>query len=123
MHFNFRGPHNELLTEVWVNPITKKVRFKNHTNDPFDCVFGMQKTATYQDLIDFFESRTFPRNRANIDDILEEFGLKKYDPYLLCKKLGQSPRPFHRNGRGLLKEIQLFLFLRDRVFHSSNRPD
>ena len=62
------------------------MRFRNHTDESLDCVFGMQKTATYQDVLDFFESRTFPRNRANIDDILEEFGLKEYDPYLLCKK-------------------------------------
>ena len=87
MKFNYMGPNNEILTSVSVNKLTKKVTFKNYTNDPMDCVFGIQKTATYDDVMYFFERRTFPKNRVGIEDILEYMGLKKYDPYRMCKFL------------------------------------
>lgn len=34
-----------------------------------------------------FEKKTFPRNRTDLPDILDAMGLKKYDPYLMCRKL------------------------------------
>ena len=46
------------------------------------------KKVTYDDVMEFLEDRTFPRNRADIADILNVLNLKKYDAYLMCKKLG-----------------------------------
>lgn len=86
MKFNYMGPNNEILTSVSVNKLTKKVTFKNYTNDPMDCVFGIQKTATYDDLVKFFEGRCISKERSDIKDILDLLGLKKYDPYQICKK-------------------------------------
>lgn len=87
MKFNYMNKNNEILTSVYVNPFTKKVKFKNYTDFPLDCVFGVKKKATYEDVMSFFEDRTFPRNRKDLDDILEWMGLSEYNPYLMCKKL------------------------------------
>ena len=85
MKFNYMNKNNEILTSVYVSPFTKKVKFKNYTDFPLDCVFGVKKKATYEDVMNFFEDRCVPRNRKNINDILELLGLKEYDPYLICK--------------------------------------
>ena len=78
---------NQIMTSVYINPITKKVKIKNFTDDIMDRAFGVNEKPTYEDVLKFFESRTFPRNRVSINDILESMGLKEYDPYLMCKKL------------------------------------
>lgn len=87
MKFNYMNKDNKVLTSVYVNPITKRVKFKNYTDFPLDCVFGVKKKATYEDVMKFFEDRTFPRNRKDLDDILEWMDLSEYNPYLMCKKL------------------------------------
>lgn len=84
MRFNYRGRNGELFTEVYVNPLTKKVKVINHTDDFIDKAFGNNDDVTYADVLDFFESRTFPRNRENIDEILGQMGLSCYDPYRMC---------------------------------------
>ena len=88
MKFNYRGSNNELLTEVTVNPFTKKVTFVNHTDLVYDKAFAWKENVTYDDVLAFFEERTIPRNRDNINEILKELGMKEYDPYLLCKHFG-----------------------------------
>ena len=88
MKFNFRGPNNELLTEVRISPFSKKVTFVNHTDRIMDKAFGKKESVIYDDVIKFFKLRTVPKSRQSIQDILKEVGLKEYDPYLLCKKFG-----------------------------------
>lgn len=87
MKFNFMDGNNQIITSVYVNPLTKKVKIKNYSDDIVDRAFGVNENPTYHDVLDFLESRTFPRNRTNINDILKDMGLNKYDPYLMCKKL------------------------------------
>ena len=87
MKFNFMNDENQVMTSVSVNPITKKVKIKNFTDDIMDRAFGINEKPTYEDVLKFFESRAFPRNYAGIDDVLEGMNLKTYDPYLMCKKL------------------------------------
>lgn len=87
MKFNYMNENDEIITSVYVNPITKKVKIKNYTDDIVDRAFGVNEKPNYQDVLDFFESRTFPRNRVDIDDIIKEFSLIEYNPYLMCKKL------------------------------------
>lgn len=85
MRFNYRNEDGELLTEVSVNPLTKKVRIINHTDDFLDRAFGVNETPDYNDVLRFLESRTFPRNRYGIKDILREMGLSQYDPIKMCQ--------------------------------------
>lgn len=88
MHFKFKDENGNLLTDVKVNPITKKVTFRNYTDDVYSCAFGVRKEVTYDEVLEFLEERTVPRNRADIKEILEELGLKRYDPYFLCRYFG-----------------------------------
>ena len=46
----------------------------------------VKNNPTINDLYDFFESRIFPRERADKDDLLELLGLKEYNPYEIVKK-------------------------------------
>jgi len=87
MKFNYMSSDGKILTSVSINNHTKKVRITNYTDEIMDRAFGVKENVTYQDVMDFFEGRTFPRNRADLQDILDCFGLKKYDPYLMCEKL------------------------------------
>lgn len=87
MKFNYMSHDGKILTSVTVNNITKKVKIQNYTDDITDRAFGIKTKVDYDDVICFFERRTFPRNRVDIQDILTVMGLKKYNPYLMCKKL------------------------------------
>lgn len=44
------------------------------------------ENATFNDFINFLETRCPPRTRFNIDDILRRYGLKFYDPMGMCRK-------------------------------------
>ena len=88
MHFKYIGPDEEVFTEVFVNRLTKKVKVINYTDDFLDRAFGVKEDVTYQDIMEFFESRTLPRRRHDIDKILDALNMKEYDPYKLCKFFG-----------------------------------
>lgn len=87
MKFDYLDENNNILTTVSVNPITKKIKFKNYVDDPILCVFGVkdEDEVTYDDLMYFFESRSFDRSRKYLPDILKVMNLKKYDPIAICK--------------------------------------
>lgn len=87
MKFDYLDENNNILTTVSVNPITKKIKFKNYVDDPILCVFGVkgEDEVTYDDLMYFFESRSFSRQRKDLPDLLEYMGLKKYDSIAICK--------------------------------------
>ena len=46
----------------------------------------VNKYATYEDLMEFYEERCFPRERANCKTVLKSIGLDYYDPELICRK-------------------------------------
>ena len=56
MKFDYLDENNNILTTVSVNPITKKIKFKNYVDDPILCVFGVkgEDEVTYDDLMYFF---------------------------------------------------------------------
>ena len=88
MRFNYRGPNNELFTEVRVNSINRRVTIVNHTDNFINRAFGVKENVTYEDVMTFLESRTIPRDRGDINEILKELGMKEYDPYKLCEYFG-----------------------------------
>ena len=95
MKFNYMDRNNKILTSVRMDNKTKKITFQNYTDNIINRVFGVRKNgeATYEDLMDFFKERTFPENVSDLDNVLKILGLKKYDPYLMCKKRqGRTPR-------------------------------
>jgi len=88
MRFTFREEDGTPITKVHVNPLTKKVSFKNYKEYFLDKAFGVKEDVTYNDVLYFLEKRTVPRNREDINEILTELHLKEYDPVALCKFFG-----------------------------------
>lgn len=85
MKFNYMSHNGKILTSVTVNNITKKVKIQNYTDDITDRAFGIKTKVDYDDVICFFEHRCIPKERSDIQDILELMNLTKYDPYVICK--------------------------------------
>ena len=96
MRFTFREEDGTPITKVYVNPLTKKVTFKNYKEYFLDKAFGVKEHVTYEDVLNFLEERTVPRNRERIDLILSELHLKEYDPVALCKYFGGRVGEDHR---------------------------
>lgn len=84
-NYSFRTYVMERLTcEVFIDG--ENVTFKNYSDEPLDLPFGINKVATYSDLLEFYEDRCFPRERANCKTVLKSMGLDYYDPELICRK-------------------------------------
>lgn len=75
---------DELLTSIHVRG--SSVTFENHSDEILLIAFGIRKEVTYEDLIEFYESRCFPRERVNAKALLRGLGLDYYDPELICRK-------------------------------------
>lgn len=83
--YSFKTYNQEQLTcEVFVRGT--EVTFKNYISDPLWVPFGVKTSATYKDLMEFYEDRCFPRERANCKTVLKSIGLDYYDPELICRK-------------------------------------
>lgn len=74
----------DLMSEVFVDG--QVVTFKNYSSRVIFLPFGVREKVTYEDLVDFYEGRCFPRERTNCKQILKELGLDYYDPELICRK-------------------------------------
>lgn len=85
IHFVFHDYDDRPITEVWVSADRQTVKYKNYTDRLLFTVFGWIKDPTWQDVLDFFESRCFPRDRADIQEILHHLHLKEYDPEALVR--------------------------------------
>lgn len=84
MHFIFRDYDNSPITEVWVDA-NGTVKYRNYVNNLLFTCFGHNTNPDYGDVMSFFESRCFPRNRSDIKQILRKLHIREYDPYLMCK--------------------------------------
>lgn len=63
-----------------------KIEFDNKATDPVLLPFGVRTSATMDDLDRFFESRCFPRTRANCKQILESGSIPYYCPSIIVRK-------------------------------------
>lgn len=62
------------------------VTFENFMDNPIWLPFGIKKTATMQDLEEFYADRCFPEERANCKDVLRVLDVDYYEPELICRK-------------------------------------
>lgn len=87
LHFIFRDYNNDPITEVWTDR-KGNVSFKNYKYEdrPILTAFMRIEHPTYQDVQDFFERRSFPRDRSDIKEILRCLNMHKYDPEKLCRR-------------------------------------
>lgn len=75
---------DKLVSEIFVNG--NSVSFTNYSDDILSLPFGVRDNVTYSALLEFYEDRCFPRERANCKDVLKRLGLDYYDPELICRK-------------------------------------
>ncbi len=80
MRLNFMNRHNEILTEIYVDPSSESVRIINHTNNLLDRAFGCNEHPTIKDFESFIERRSIPQNRAGFEDLMEFYGIKDTTP-------------------------------------------
>ena len=59
---------------------------RNYVDDPVKRAFGVCETPSWDDLLEFIESRCIPRERAGIQKYLDSLGLSSYEPWDIVKK-------------------------------------
>lgn len=83
--YSFKAYFKEdLLSEVTVDGTNVSV--VHHSDLVIFRPFGVITEPTYEDLLEFYEERCFPRERANCKTVLKELGLDYYDPEFICRK-------------------------------------
>ena len=76
---------DELLTKIHVKG--REVTFENYSDEVILIAFGVRTEVTYEDLEEFYESRCFPRERANARELLHDLGVDFYDQKLYVERL------------------------------------
>jgi len=71
---------DQCTADVIVDVASNKITVVNHSDDWLKRPFGENDNPTMQDLEAFFESRCFPRERANAKELLGDLELHTYDP-------------------------------------------
>ncbi len=64
----------------------KKIYVTNKTDKILLRAFGVVAEPTWDDFLEFLESRCFPRTRAGLKDILRDLDLDSYDPLQIIEK-------------------------------------
>ena len=72
-----------VCTHVWVNWDTGEVRREDFVDNVDYTVFGVNEPCI-DELLEFFEDRTYPPTRPDIDEICEAYGVNGYNPYEMC---------------------------------------
>lgn len=76
-----------LVADILVDLTTKTVReYHRYSNDVLLLPFGAIESPNYLAFIDFLESRCPPRERANLNELLSNWGLLEYDPLAIVKR-------------------------------------
>ena len=75
----------KIIADIWFDISERTVIYKVYTDILYKKPFGNKTEVTFRDLDKFVESRCFPRERFNCDEVLEACGLEHYDPYDIIK--------------------------------------
>ena len=67
-------------------PLTEKVQIVNLTDDMLSRAFGVREQPTWEDYLEFLESRCMPRTRYGIREELNSYGINSYDPFQIVEK-------------------------------------
>lgn len=74
---------NNVAADVSVR--NNRVYIKHYDPVKFHCLFPWEETDVFS-MLEILEGRCFPRNRANIDELLSAMGLKEYQVMDIIKK-------------------------------------
>lgn len=86
---------DEILAHVKITEEPFKCEVINFTDIIILRPFGVNENPSLQDLLDFYESRCFPKERRNCQELLEDFGLDEYIPsQIILKTHGRQLEDF-----------------------------
>ena len=86
MHIQIFEQH-KLLAEFDCDLDAQQIsNYKCYTDVLLDKPFGDDMSPDYPRVMAYLEDRCWPRNRFNIDEILESLGLAEYDPIDIVHK-------------------------------------
>lgn len=76
----------KLCTVIDVDELLQKIHISNYTDNILFRAFGVNEEPTYEQYLEFLESRCFPRERDKMKLILRDLELPFYDPFLIIEK-------------------------------------
>ncbi len=76
---------NDVMTHMEVDLQTKKVELENYTDELLMTALG-KRPPNIENLYWLFESRCISRERPDLKEFLEYYGLSQFDAYELCRK-------------------------------------
>lgn len=92
---------NDLVTVIDADYKKESVRITNYDDDIFRNAFGVVTRPTWQQYLDFLESRCVPRTRDKIKWYLQEIGVDCYEPLEIIKKTeGRLLNDFYTDRKG-----------------------
>ena len=75
-----------VCTIIDVNEIKREVKIQNYTDHIMFRAFGVEEEPSYEQYLEFLESRCFPRSRDKMKLILKDLDLPFYDPFMIIEK-------------------------------------
>ena len=79
--------HNDkICTIIDVDDRNRKVNIVNYVEHLMFRAFGVVEKPSYEEYLDFLESRCFPRTRDKMKLVLEDLDLPFYDPFMIIEK-------------------------------------
>lgn len=75
-----------VVADVVVDHKEHNVHCVNYTDDVTLKPFGVNSNPSVADAAEFFESRCFPRERRNCEQLLADLGLDSYNPLDIVRK-------------------------------------
>lgn len=76
----------KITTDILVDFVQKSVAIKNYSTFPLELAFGINLHPSFDDFLNFIQSRCFPKNVDRPRLHLMELGLDSYNPLLIVKK-------------------------------------
>lgn len=91
LNYYYNNPNlspKTLCTAMDVDLVKKTIHIKNYTDNILYRAFGVITEPTWDQFENFLASRCVPKERYNIEDILEDYGLRDigYDPLAIIRK-------------------------------------
>lgn len=77
---------DEVCSVINVDFKNQKVYVENKTDKIILTAFGVNRKPSWEEFMEFLESRCFPRSRCQVKRILKESGLDSYDPLQIIEK-------------------------------------
>ena len=78
--------NKKLCSLIYADETSHEVYVRNYVDDPVKRAFGVCETPSWDDLLEFIESRCIPRERAGIQKYLDSLGLSSYEPWDIVRK-------------------------------------